>query len=56
MFESQQEYNKTVKHYYGLWDKLCQRQETAWNRDIVERVWNVAESIWQVSNTYVPNP
>ena len=54
MFEFHEDYKKVTKHYYGLWDKLCQRQETAWNREILDRIWNVAEGIWHISNTYVP--
>ncbi len=56
MFETSEQYTKGCKYYFGLWDKLCQRHETAWNREIVERVWNVAENIWHLANLYVPKP
>ncbi len=56
MFYSDEAYKRTAKFYYGIWDKLCQRQETAWNRDLLDRIWNVAESIWVISNTEVPQP
>jgi hypothetical protein len=56
MFESQEGYQKTCKYYYGLWDRLCQRHETAWNREVVERIWGVAEAIWLMVNGMIPEP
>ena len=41
MFNCTEHYEKAIKYYYGIWDKLCQRSQTAWNRDIVERIWSV---------------
>lgn len=46
MFESREEYQRGVKYYYGIWDKLCQRAETKWNREIVDRMWTISEKLW----------
>jgi hypothetical protein len=51
MFETAELYKKSTKYYYGMWDKLCQRMETVWNRDIVDRMWLTAESIWEIVNS-----
>ena len=47
-------HRRAVKYYYGLWDKLCQRSESKAHRDIVERVWRVAEKIWVDTNSRLP--
>jgi hypothetical protein len=36
-----------------MWDKLCQKTQTAWNREIVERIWTVAEKIWVNINSRI---
>ena len=41
MFENGLYYKKAVKYYYGMWDKLCQKTQTAWNRDIIDRIWGL---------------
>jgi hypothetical protein len=35
-------YSKAVKYYFGMWDRLCQKTQTAWNRAVVEQVWGIA--------------
>ena len=34
-------YKKAMKYYFGMWDKLSQKTQTAWNREIVDRIWAV---------------
>ena len=46
MFESEEIFLRGVKYYYGLWDKLCQRAETNYFRELVDRMWMVTEKIW----------
>jgi hypothetical protein len=46
MFQNDEDYQRGVKYYYGLWDKLCQRTETNWNREFIDRLWHVTEKIW----------
>ena len=54
MFENGEHFKKAMKYYYGMWDKLCQKTQTAWNRDIIERVWSVVEKIWCNINSKIP--
>lgn len=37
-----------------MWDKLCQKTQTAWNREVVEGVWKVVEIIWVNVNSRIP--
>lgn len=55
MFDSSDLYKRAVKYYYGIWDKLCQKTQSAWNRELIERFWGVAEKIWQVVNSKIPD-
>jgi hypothetical protein len=45
MFSSDLHYSRAMKYYYGLWDRLCQRTETNWNREIIDKIWSIAEKI-----------
>lgn len=54
MFSSGEMFQKAMKYYYGMWDKLCQKTQTAWNRDIVERIWGAVEKIWSNVNSMIP--
>jgi hypothetical protein len=47
-------YKKAIKYYYGIWDKLCQKTQTAWNQEIVERVWMVVQKLWVNINSRIP--
>lgn len=37
-----------------MWDKFSQKTQTAWNRDVVERVWALGEKIWVKVNAGIP--
>jgi hypothetical protein len=57
MFATVPEFDRASKYYYGLWDKLCQRSETKWHREVVDRLWLLAEKVWVHINqalTYAP--
>lgn len=54
MFEDEQMYSKAVKYYYGMWDKLSQRTQTAWNEEIVGKVWGICQKLWAKINTIIP--
>lgn len=34
-------YKKAMKYYFGRWDRLSQKTQTAWNQEIVDRIWAV---------------
>ena len=55
MFEDENLYKKAVKYYYGMWDKLCQKTQTAWDEEIVRRVWAACEKIWIRINDLLPS-
>lgn len=45
-----QKKDKAEQYYYSIWDKLCLRSQATWERDTVERMWGVVESIWETAN------
>ena len=45
---------KANKYYFGMWDKLSQKTQTAWNREVVDRIWGIAEKIWITVNSQIP--
>ena len=54
MFEEEEYYQKAIKYYYGMFDKLCQKTQTSWNEQIVQRVWSISEKIWNLINQSLP--
>lgn len=54
MFEEEENYHRAVKYYYGIWDKLAQRTQSAWNQDVIDKVWGVCSKIWHIVNAKIP--
>lgn len=38
-----------------MWDKLCQKTQSSWNKELVDRIWNVCEQIWASINLLIPH-
>ena len=55
MFESEQQFYRAVRYYYGLWDKICQRAEVKNYAEIVSRVWDLSEKVWSRVSQLLPH-